>query len=310
MSIYVRAADGNRQKIAGVGLPGPAGKSAYQYAVEGGFTGTEEEFRAVVGVRSNPNLLDNWYFADPINQRGQTEYTENEQYTIDRWYLRGAISQQLTVSSNGLTFVRQEGRSETQIAQVFEDYVFQALVGKQVTLSFLTSGNELGFVTLIVDPESTMETIRAKTTNCIAFLYRWSGSHERHLQVLIGCSWAAGESADVRDTIVAVKLELGPVQTLAHKDASGNWVLNDPPPNKALELAKCQRYMWVSSGVEFSAIAYFEIPYIIDNFLFPVTMRTAPTVTIKSCNGTPGVLSNWASKQDEISDVVANEFHH
>lgn len=83
MSIYVRDADGNRQKIAGVVLPGPAGKSAYQYAVEGGFSGTEEEFRAVVGVRSNPNLLDNWYFADPINQRGQKEYGDN-QYAIDK----------------------------------------------------------------------------------------------------------------------------------------------------------------------------------------------------------------------------------
>lgn len=297
MSIYVRAADGNRQKIAGVGLPGPAGKSAYQYAVEGGFTGTEEEFRAVVGVRSNPNLLDNWYFADPINQRGQTEYTENEQYTIDRWYLRGTISKQLTVSSNGLTFVRQEGRSETQIAQVFEDYVFQALVGKQVTLSFLTSGNELGFVTLIVDPESTMETIRAKTTNCIAFLYRWSGSHERHLQVLIGCSWVAGESADVRDTIVAVKLELGPVQTLAHKDASGNWVLNDPPPNKALELAKCQRYQLRirdNSGLvipDSTTRAYMYIPT-------PISMRVNPaptgTVGLYSFDGINGTVTQIA----------------
>lgn len=289
MSIYVRDADGNRQKIAGVGLPGPAGKSAYQYAVEGGFSGTEEEFRAVVGVRSNPNLLDNWYLADPINQRGQTEYTENEQYTIDQWYLRGTISSQLTVSSNGLTLVRQEGRSEALIAQVFEDYVFQALVGKQVTLSFLTSGNELGFVTLIVDPESTMETIRAKTTNCIAILYRWSGSHERHLQVLIGCSWSAGESADVRDTIVAVKLELGPVQTLAHKDAFGTWVLNDPPPNKALELAKCQRYQLplldrsgnygcpIGFGVFQNTLGRIIIPT-------PTTMRGTPTLTVLNGN--------------------------
>ena len=45
----------------------------------------------------------------------------------------------------------------------------------------------------------------------------------------------------------AVKLELGPVQTLAHQDADGNWVLNDPPPNKALELLKCQRYYQVFS---------------------------------------------------------------
>ena len=41
--------------------------------------------------------------------------------------------------------------------------------------------------------------------------------------------------------IKAAKLELGPVQTLAHKEGD-TWVLNDPPPNKALELAKCQRY--------------------------------------------------------------------
>ena len=86
MSIYVRDTNGNRQKIAGVGLPGPAGKSAYQYAVEGGFSGTEEEFRAVVGIRNNDNLLDNWYLADPINQRGQKEYT-GARYTIDRWKL-------------------------------------------------------------------------------------------------------------------------------------------------------------------------------------------------------------------------------
>lgn len=41
--------------------------------------------------------------------------------------------------------------------------------------------------------------------------------------------------------IKAAKLELGSVQTLAHQE-DGKWVLNDPPPNKALELAKCQRY--------------------------------------------------------------------
>ena len=38
--------------------------------------------------KPNENLLDNWYFADPINQRGQTEYTEGG-YTIDRWILWG-----------------------------------------------------------------------------------------------------------------------------------------------------------------------------------------------------------------------------
>lgn len=43
--------------------------------------------------------------------------------------------------------------------------------------------------------------------------------------------------------IKAAKLELGSVQTLAHLEGS-TWVLNDPPPNKALELAKCQGYFY------------------------------------------------------------------
>lgn len=44
-------------------------------------------------------------------------------------------------------------------------------------------------------------------------------------------------------TLIAAKLELGPVQTLAHKEGDA-WVLNDPPPDPATELAKCQRYYW------------------------------------------------------------------
>jgi hypothetical protein len=37
----------------------------------------------------NPNLLDNWYFGNPVNQRGQTEYTAAG-YTIDRWRVPSA----------------------------------------------------------------------------------------------------------------------------------------------------------------------------------------------------------------------------
>ena len=36
--------------------------------------------------RTNPNLLDNWYFGRPVNQRGQTEYAGNATYSIDRWW--------------------------------------------------------------------------------------------------------------------------------------------------------------------------------------------------------------------------------
>ena len=46
-----------------------------------------EEIDAAVGAVPTlvrPNLLDNWYFANPVNQRGQTSYTGTG-YTVDRW---------------------------------------------------------------------------------------------------------------------------------------------------------------------------------------------------------------------------------
>lgn len=216
MSIYVRDADGNRHKIAGVGLPGPPGKSAYQYAVEGGFSGTEEEFRAVVGVRSNPNLLDNGYLADPINQRGQTEYAEGG-YAVDRW-----TSSKMTVHDGYVTF-------ENDLIQSFEWERFAILMGSIVTLSYLNNKNELIFSTGHIPNQFEPTGLQAVYLGPFT-MYIFPGSSVQVFRL------------DRSDTIIAAKLELGPVQTLAHKDAFGNWVLNDPPPNKALELAKCQRY--------------------------------------------------------------------
>lgn len=54
MGLYVIDAEGNRVLIAGssgpAGADGKDGKSAYDYAVAGGYTGTEEEFQALLGT--------------------------------------------------------------------------------------------------------------------------------------------------------------------------------------------------------------------------------------------------------------------
>lgn len=59
MALYV-----NGKKVAGIGLPG---KSAYQYAVDGGYAGTEEEFQEVLanagGTGGNPPGTILWYAA-------------------------------------------------------------------------------------------------------------------------------------------------------------------------------------------------------------------------------------------------------
>lgn len=86
--------------------------------------------------------------------------------------------------------------------------------------------------------------------------------------------------------IKAAKLELGSVQTLAHLDGS-TWVLNDPPPNKALELAKCQRYfirMKESANRTYGGTLGSNFAYtsarIFEHILLPVTLRANPTITV------------------------------
>lgn len=270
MSIYVRDADGNRQKIAGVGLPGPAGKSAYQYAVEGGFSGTEEEFRAVVGIRNNDNLLDNWYLADPINQRGQAVYTKNA-YCIDRWICFSdgeTYPISVEVTKTGLYFPN----SNNGLIQQFEPALDTKIT---YTFSFMEDTGEV-YSSKIV-PE---EYITLNGTN-FGLFYQGTSLFFKP---------AGGKK------FIAVKLELGPVQTLAHKEGD-TWVLNDPPPNKALELAKCQRYQLRirdNSGLvipDSTTRAYMYIPT-------PISMRVNPeptgTVGLYSFDGINGTVTQIA----------------
>ena len=55
----------------------------------GGETGRIPFSEAALALRPGMNLLDNGYFADPVNQRGMTEYV-NPGYTIDRWAINSS----------------------------------------------------------------------------------------------------------------------------------------------------------------------------------------------------------------------------
>lgn len=75
----------NGKKVAGVGLPG---KSAYQAAVDGGFTGNEQEFNESLAKRNiatRRNLLDNWYFAGGSQQAaGSSPLTREPSHLLMR----------------------------------------------------------------------------------------------------------------------------------------------------------------------------------------------------------------------------------
>ena len=98
------------------GKDGQDGKSAYAYAQEGGFTGTEAEFaRKMAGEAALENLLDNSDFTHFIAQAGLGGSHGSDTYAGDRWILRnGSISG--TKRSNGL------GYTDIQISHTTGEY--------------------------------------------------------------------------------------------------------------------------------------------------------------------------------------------
>lgn len=301
-------ADGKDGAPGKDGPQGPTGKSAYQYAVDGGYTGTEAQFQAllndipnkqpklrgsagqVVGFGadgaavavsgwSNPNLLDNWYFQDPVNQRGQEEYPATG-YTIDRWVM--SLNGKLSLVEGGV-LLEQTSSANLSFVQRFED---TSLLGKQVTISYLVdvSGIKGDFAITGLNKNYTNQFVYKRYSAGMTGIQLLSGSAVLKENNCYGVGIYVYSAAELNSIkLVAAKLELGSQQTLAHQDAAGNWVLNDPPPNKALELAKCQRYQIainipgrnyepIGTGVAYSSSrASIIVP-------LPVSLRSRSTV--------------------------------
>lgn len=245
------------------GVDGVDGKSAYDTAVESGYTGTEEELGdalsdlasgplpiarggtgsstrqaaiAALGAGARPNLLDNWYFVNPVNQRGKTEYSGNS-YCIDRWF---SGNNKVTLEDNGLLITSVDTLS------IFRQYIeFPDLfAGRTITLSIdseIVSGQ--WFLTDLSNFSAAHSDLEIHN-GISSYTFPVNDSSAQGPDPGIGLfSSSAGSQIKVR----SIKLELGSEQTLAYQNANGNWVLNEIP-NYSEQLRRCQRYFQVYSA--------------------------------------------------------------
>ena len=83
-----------------------------------------DDAAALAPQLSNSNLLDNWYFGNPVNQRNVSGTIDAVGYFLDRWKL---VSGSVTIGSNGITL-------NGTIVQILE-----TAVGTDVTASALTT---------------------------------------------------------------------------------------------------------------------------------------------------------------------------
>ena len=215
---------------------------------------------------SNPNLLDNWYFGNPVNQRGQTSWTNpsNMQYAIDRWQITNSSVVALVNDGITVTAEIQQGLEKDRLE-----------FGGTYTFSVLSSDGRLGKHTFVLTSDTT--TIRVSFGFGIFVCYL-SGDNV-WFQIY-------GDGS----TYKAVKLELGNQQTLAHQYENGVWVLNEIP-DYGEQLARCQRYHRRVERSNYGTFA-FGMSTSTTEIAFPVPlnppMRVAPSVSFEGSFTTNG----------------------
>ena len=198
---------------------------------------TEEAARKSIGAGSNENLLDNWYFADPVNQRGAMQYTA-EGFCLDRWsFEQWKPSKQSVQLRNGCVAIvsgaEASTNNTTKLRQTLVD--LQRLAGKTVTFSA-----KLKNVTVNGNPRLTIYyggskkdvAITSADTNSIISVTETLPTTLSSMYVAIGNDGNAAGKGNFDIEIESVKLEIGSISTLA----------NDAPPKKSEQLLECQRY--------------------------------------------------------------------
>ncbi len=177
-----------------------------------------------VAPASCANMLHNWDFRTPVNQRGKTSYT-GAGYTIDRW--RAAESGVTVSVQSGYITLSASSAGDTY----FRQYLESSLESGTYTFSALLRGTGSGAVGFGCKTVSAISEITSTSFSSVGSSFQLVSctltvTDEDVNTVLIKIN--AGTSFD----ILAVKLEKNALSTLQ----------NDAPADPALELLKCQRF--------------------------------------------------------------------
>lgn len=185
---------------------------------------------------SNDNLLDNAHFVGggsqlgdgvfPINQRGQTSYSNGTNTTIDRWKTENSS---ISVDADGLTWTATGDNN--QFEQITENY--KLIEGETYTATIdcdILAGSARLFVGGIGYP---WPTVAGSTVNVSSGITKVTFTFARESGYTGKYKFAlASTSNGATVKLYACKLERGSISTLA----------NDVPPDYGTELIKCRGY--------------------------------------------------------------------
>nr|DAQ26057.1 MAG TPA: hypothetical protein [Caudoviricetes sp.] len=288
-----------------------------------------------LGTLVRPNLLDNWYFGRPVNQRGgkiiqqgvniYTDsalktligpadyacpvveltstyakvrdakntssyyyaapadvvrgYTGNG-YGVDRWITDINAGGAVLVGSNGIMLTAQGMYWGERLSNIAD------LSGKTMTASVLMSDGSIFYGTVVISWD--LNVPQSFINNSFILMYANKiGDDLAQIEI-------ATHTANV--TILAAKLEIGPTQTLAHREGD-RWVMNEVP-EYGEQLRRCQRYHREIERSNYGTFAFGMSTSATEiDFLIPLNppMRVAPSVSFEGSFATNGVSFNSIS---------------
>lgn len=243
----------------------------------------------------NPNILDNWYFGNPVNQREKTSY-KNGVFTIDRWRMSGT-SCALTVNNGYISF-------KASGYDYLETMIPNHYAGKTLTISGLFKNSENisvdivrnDGVYIIGDPVSYYEKT-GYNINLFSYSFQVPSNYKDPLLIRVGAEMGEdffGDPESFQIDLYAFKLELGDKQTLAH-EGTNTWILNEIP-DYGEQLARCQRYFWKPKRYSYylaNSNLFNEAMAI--NIPFPVTMYEPPALSWSNLTGDISRASSYTS---------------
>ena len=250
----------------------------------------------------NPNLLDNPDYA--VNQRSITSITAGASYYADRWRKYGNAATgtvargDVHIVSPGTTTFGWQQRMEADRLVAGLTYTLSFLV-KPISIDDLTQirlsyGGALDTISgSIALPANT--PLNAWTVFSYTFTLPESSDgfyNFRARASAVPCEFEIGPG----------KLELGSVQTLAHQDSSGAWVLNEIP-DYAEQLRRCQRYLYVQKAntrVNASGVLTTGKTAIYFGVTVPVPMRALPALL-----SAPSVVQVRTTAGGNVDPVVS-----
>lgn len=221
---------------------------------------TKKYVDASIHKAAQRNLLDNSDFRNPVNQRGKTSYSNETQYTIDRWRIDPGV---LTVNDNSISVTEDSSSGYA----FFLQYVPDCVMGKAYTFAVKKTTGEIVIVNFVFSSDMGIVRTLFENTSQSANV-RYSPT-KKVLQVAI----------TVNDD-TAAELEWA---ALYEGEYTADTLPEYHSKGYGAELAECQRYcLAIDYGSKNSFAGYVSVSTTtIANAYFPLPapMRTTPSLS-------------------------------